>query len=72
MQNLEGGSIKHDVSVPVAKVPEFLDAMFVAVEKFMPGARPVPFGHLGDGNMHYNIASPSAWTSRRSSTSGTR
>ena len=58
MQKFEGGSIKHDVSVPVAKVPQFLEEMFVAVEKFMPGARPVPFGHLGDGNIHANISQP--------------
>lgn len=58
MQKHEGGSIKHDVSVPVAKVPEFLDEMFVAIEAFMPGARPVPFGHLGDGNIHANVSQP--------------
>ncbi|MGE3642582.1 MAG: FAD-binding oxidoreductase [Beijerinckiaceae bacterium] len=58
MQKHEGGSIKHDVSVPVALVPEFLDEMYPAVEKFMPGARPCPFGHLGDGNIHANISQP--------------
>jgi FAD/FMN-containing dehydrogenase len=58
LQKFEGGSIKHDVSVPVAKVPQFLEEMFIAVEKFMPGARPVPFGHLGDGNIHANISQP--------------
>lgn len=58
MQKFEGGSIKHDVSVPVAKVPQFIEEMFAAVEQFMPGARPVPFGHLGDGNIHANITQP--------------
>lgn len=58
MQKFEGGSIKHDVSVPVARVPQFLEEMFVAVECFMPGARPVPFGHLGDGNIHANVSQP--------------
>jgi len=58
MQKHEGGSIKHDVSVPVAKVPQFLEEMFIAIETFMPGARPVPFGHLGDGNIHANVSQP--------------
>ena len=58
MQKMEGGSIKHDVSVPVAKVPEFLAEVVVAIEAFMPGARPVPFGHLGDGNIHCNVTQP--------------
>jgi FAD/FMN-containing dehydrogenase len=58
VQKLEGGSIKHDVSVPVARVPDFIAAAGAAVAKAMPGARPVPFGHLGDGNIHYNISQP--------------
>ena len=58
MQKFEGGSIKHDVSVPVAKVPQFLDEVYPAVEAFMPGARLVPFGHLGDGNIHCNVSQP--------------
>ena len=57
-QKPEGGSIKHDVSVPVANVPAFLDEADAAVEAVIPGARPVPFGHLGDGNMHYNVTQP--------------
>jgi FAD/FMN-containing dehydrogenase len=58
VQKLEGGSIKHDVSVPVARVPDFITAAGAAIAKAMPGARPVPFGHLGDGNIHYNISQP--------------
>ena len=58
MQKYEGGSIKHDVSVPVAKVPEFLAATGPAVEARIPGVRLVSFGHLGDGNIHYNISQP--------------
>jgi len=58
VQKPEGGSIKHDVSVPVAAVPEFLEQADAAVEKLIPGARPVPFGHLGDGNIHYNVSQP--------------
>jgi D-lactate dehydrogenase (cytochrome) len=57
-QKPEGGSIKHDVSVPVANVPAFLAEADAAVEGVIPGARPVPFGHLGDGNIHYNITQP--------------
>jgi FAD/FMN-containing dehydrogenase len=55
-QKPEGGSIKHDVSVPVAAVPAFIAEANAAVVKLMPGARPVPFGHLGDGNIHYNVS----------------
>jgi FAD/FMN-containing dehydrogenase len=57
-QKPEGGSIKHDISVPVATVPEFIAEANAAVVKLMPGARPVPFGHLGDGNIHYNVSQP--------------
>ncbi len=57
-QKVEGGSIKHDVSVPVAAVPQFLHEAGEAVIRVLPGARPTPFGHLGDGNIHYNISQP--------------
>jgi FAD/FMN-containing dehydrogenase len=57
-QKPEGGSIKHDISVPVAAVPDFIADANAAVVKLMPGARPVPFGHLGDGNIHYNVSQP--------------
>ncbi len=53
-----GGSLKHDIAVPLAAVPEFLRLAGAAVESAMPGARPYPFGHLGDGNIHYNISPP--------------
>jgi FAD/FMN-containing dehydrogenase len=53
-----GGSIKHDISVPVARIPEFLDRAAAVVEGICPGARPVPFGHFGDGNLHYNVSQP--------------
>ncbi len=58
VQKPEGGSIKHDVSVPLVHVPAFLAEADAAVEALVPGARPVPFGHLGDGNMHYNVTQP--------------
>ena len=54
-QRADGASIKHDVSVPVAQVPRFLREAGEAVQKVSPGARPMPFGHLGDGNIHYNV-----------------
>src|SRR3954465_4907402 len=57
-QKPAGGSIKHDVSVPVAAVPDFIAEANAAVIKLVPGARPVPFGHLGDGNIHYNVSQP--------------
>jgi FAD/FMN-containing dehydrogenase len=57
-QKPEGGSIKHDVAVPVAAVPAFIEAASAAVQAFIPGARPVPFGHLGDGNIHFNVSQP--------------
>ncbi|MEH6952279.1 FAD-binding oxidoreductase [Nitrobacter sp. NHB1] len=57
-QKREGGSIKHDISVPVAAVPAFIAEADAAVKKLIPGARPVPFGHLGDGNIHYNVSQP--------------
>ncbi|WP_346910446.1 FAD-binding oxidoreductase [uncultured Roseibium sp.] len=58
VQKHEGGSIKHDVSVPVASIPAFLDKAMAAVREFVPGCRPVPFGHLGDGNIHFNVSQP--------------
>jgi len=54
-----GGSVKHDVSVPVAAVPAFLADANAAVAARFPGARPLAFGHLGDGNIHYNVIQPS-------------
>src|SRR5690349_2278351 len=57
-QKPEGGSIKHDISVPVVAVPDFLEQADAAVVKLIPGSRPVPFGHLGDGNIHYNVSQP--------------
>jgi len=58
VQKHAGGSIKHDIAVPVARVPEFVARANQLVELLIPGARPVPFGHLGDGNIHYNVSQP--------------
>jgi len=57
-QKREGASIKHDIAVPVASVPAFLARAVPEVLKLAPGARPVNFGHLGDGNIHFNFQSP--------------
>lgn len=53
-----GGSIKLDITVPIFDIPAFLSLAGFAVEAAMPGARPVAFGHFGDGNIHYNIGRP--------------
>ena len=58
VQKPEGGSVKHDISVPIAVVPEFLDQADAAVQKLIPGVRMVLFGHAGDGNIHYNVSQP--------------
>jgi len=58
VQKHEGGSIKHDVSVPISAVPAFLDDVARDVPAAIPGARMVAFGHLGDGNIHCNISQP--------------
>jgi FAD/FMN-containing dehydrogenase len=57
-QKFEGGSIKHDVSVPISRIPRFITEAMAAVERFMPGCRFMCFGHLGDGNLHFNISQP--------------
>lgn len=57
-QGQAGASIKHDVSVPVSAIPELLNRGVAAVMALMPGLRPCPFGHLGDGNLHFNLSQP--------------
>ena len=57
-QKREGGSIKHDVSVAIERIPEFIEEAGKRVAARFPGARPVPFGHMGDGNIHYNVSQP--------------
>ncbi len=58
VQRHAGGSIRHDVSVPVAAVPAFISEANAAVTALIPGARPLPFGNLDDGNIHYNVMPP--------------
>jgi FAD/FMN-containing dehydrogenase len=57
-QKHEGGSIKHDISVPVSRIPAFMREALAAAEQLIPGIRPVPFGHVGDGNLHFNFTQP--------------
>ncbi|HEV2559973.1 MAG TPA: FAD-binding oxidoreductase [Microvirga sp.] len=58
VQRLEGGSIKHDVAVPVSRVAAFIDEASAACEAAMPGIRVCAFGHFGDGNIHFNLSQP--------------
>jgi FAD/FMN-containing dehydrogenase len=57
-QNIEGGSIKHDISVPIASIPAFMDVALAMLAERFPDCRPCPFGHLGDGNIHFNVTQP--------------
>ncbi len=57
-QKPEGGSIKHDISVPVDSIPAFIHEANAATLGMIPGARVVCFGHIGDGNLHYNVSQP--------------
>lgn len=54
----QGPSLKHDISVPVSAMPVFLDSCRGAVTSHFPGSRVVAFGHLGDGNIHFNVQAP--------------
>ncbi|WP_414650153.1 FAD-binding oxidoreductase [Devosia sp.] len=58
VQSKEGASIKHDVSVPIAAVPQLIAEGSAAAMRLVPGIRPVPFGHMGDGNIHFNFSQP--------------
>jgi FAD/FMN-containing dehydrogenase len=58
----EGPSIKHDISVAVSKIPPFVSEGLAAMTKALPGCRPLVFGHVGDGNLHFNCQAPAGWT----------
>ena len=64
-QKKEGPSIKHDISVAVSKMPSFMKEGLAAMKKALPEGRPVPFGHVGDGNMHFNCQAPAGWDKAR-------
>ncbi len=58
LQKTLGAGVKHDISVPVSAVPAFIEQAEAALAKLIPGGKPVAFGHIGDGNIHYNFAQP--------------
>jgi FAD/FMN-containing dehydrogenase len=64
-QKSAGGTITHDISVPVSRIPEFLAKADAAVEQAYPGIRHCSFGHVGDGNLHYNPVRPREWDAIR-------
>jgi FAD/FMN-containing dehydrogenase len=57
-QAQEGLNIKHDISLPVSAIPAFVDSTDAELKRLFPGVRLVNFGHLGDGNLHYNVQAP--------------
>ena len=60
-----GASVKHDISAPLSRVPELLRRAPAVIAAAVPGARPYPFGHLGDGNIHLNISQPADWSAEK-------
>lgn len=58
----EGPSIKFDISVAVSKIPHFMSEGLAAMRKALPDCRPLPFGHVGDGNLHFNCQAPAGWS----------
>jgi FAD/FMN-containing dehydrogenase len=57
-QKDEGATVKHDVTLPIASLPDFVDAVGPRLESLLPGVRLVTYGHVGDGNLHYNLTAP--------------
>ena len=57
-QCAEGGNVKHDIALPVSAIEEFVASTDAALARAFPGIRLVDFGHLGDGNLHYNVQGP--------------
>jgi FAD/FMN-containing dehydrogenase len=54
----DGKNIKHDISLPISNIPDFLTQAEILIKTHFPNARIIDFGHLGDGNLHYNVAAP--------------
>jgi FAD/FMN-containing dehydrogenase len=57
-QAQEGPNVKHDVSIPISRIPEFVRTTDAQLARAHPGIRTVTFGHVGDGNVHYNVSAP--------------
>ncbi|HEX6002992.1 MAG TPA: FAD-binding oxidoreductase [Burkholderiales bacterium] len=64
-QRRDGPNIKHDISLPISAIPAFVEDAGAAIVRAFPGARLVVFGHLGDGNLHYNVAAPEGAPAQR-------
>ena len=64
-QTLDGGNVKHDIAVPISSIADFIEANTASLERRFPGIRMVVFGHLGDGNLHYNVFPPPGVTLAR-------
>jgi FAD/FMN-containing dehydrogenase len=61
----EGLNIKHDISIPVSRIPAFCDEADALLHREIPGVRLVNFGHLGDGNLHYNVQAPAGGDAKK-------
>jgi FAD/FMN-containing dehydrogenase len=60
-QQRDGANIKHDIAVPISMISAFVDEVLPILEQAYPGSRPVVFGHVGDGNLHFNLSAPAGW-----------
>ncbi|CAM3647860.1 FAD-binding oxidoreductase [Nocardioides zeicaulis] len=58
VQKVEGATLKHDVTLPIARLADWTEAMGPRLQEVLPGVRPVTYGHVGDGNLHYNLNAP--------------
>ncbi|HSW05204.1 FAD-binding oxidoreductase [Aquabacterium sp.] len=63
-QGAEGPAIKHDIALPIAQIPGFIESTDALISRYFPGLRLVVFGHLGDGNLHYNLSPPAGGMGR--------
>lgn len=63
-QTKEGASIKHDISVPIVDIPLFIERVTEELSTLVPGIRPFVFGHMGDGNLHFNLQAPEAMSAQ--------
>src|SRR5690606_21236024 len=57
-QQRDGAIIKHDIAVPLSAIPAFVGTVLPQLESRYPACRPIVFGHLGDGNLHFNLSAP--------------
>ena len=69
-EKAEAPILKHDISVPVARIPDFIAGFRAELEAHWPDVRIVAFGHVGDGNLHYNVALPRSWSDSRLAEAG--